>query len=137
MTLDAFEPLRRTALREIALRRVKMQRVIDQFAHREPPFIGSLDGDGQIGLALRQRKGPRHWYQLNRKGWMLCSEMTKPGTQKKRAEAVRSGNPHGARKLDAGSRKIALCAQYLAFALFGGLLQSIPACGLHPSTTLP
>ena len=111
MTLEIFEPLRRTALREIALRRVKMQRVIDQFAHREPPFIGSLDGDGQIGLALRQRKGPRHWYQLNCKGWMLCSEMTKPGTQKKRAEAVRSGNPHGARKLDVGSRKIALCAQ--------------------------
>src|SRR5207237_187404 len=57
VTLEIFQPLRRAVLREIRLRRIKMQRIVNQFAHGEPPFVRSLDGDGHIGLALGQGEG--------------------------------------------------------------------------------
>src|SRR6266436_9097850 len=67
VTLEIFQPLRGAVLREIRLRRIKMQGIVDQFAYREPAFLRFLNGDRQIGLALRQGKGSRHQYQLNRK----------------------------------------------------------------------
>src|SRR5258708_6059596 len=63
--------------------------------------------------------------------------MTKPRTQEKCGEAVRSRNSHCTRKLDVGLGEIALRSQQLGFYFFGCLVQSIAGGGQHASGSMP
>jgi hypothetical protein len=52
MTLQIFQPLRTATLSEISLCRINVERLVGQFAYREPSFFGPLNCDGKVRFAL-------------------------------------------------------------------------------------
>jgi len=93
-----FTPRDRFMEREITLRSVEPELIVDELAHQQPALIRRMQADGEFRFALRQAEHTRRGDELQIKVRAPVDQPTQPGGQKIAAEAVRRADPYRSRR---------------------------------------
>ena len=105
--------------RHIGFRRVEAERILGEFRGDQAALFGPLQGDGDVGLALRERKGARHRHELDAQFRMAGDQTAEARREEGDAEAIGGADTHGAGDGAVEMPDALLGAQHLGFHPLG------------------
>ncbi len=95
------------------------ERIVDQLLRHQPAFGRALGGDGDVGLAPRQREGARHRHELDLQVAMLRGQRAEPRREEGDAETVGRADAHRARHLLAFAGDLGAGGDHVGFHALG------------------
>lgn len=104
---------------KIFCRCVETQCIVGELGRDEPPLFRPLDGDRDVGLALRQREGARNRNELELQFRVACREPPETRRQEGDAETIRRADAHGAGDRRVDPPDLRLGGEHLGFHALG------------------